>query len=484
MERRSASRSSEEPRDARDRSTRRALLRALGGGGVAALAGVAGCLGGTAGDDRRTDRTTDDGSGGDPGGTTDGESDGTTDDGTGEEIDPPAYARWTFRTGRGALGALTLAPGPDGPAVYAGTAEDDGGGGGDGHSLHALGLPDGDEEWRLDLPHAVRRGPLYGGDDGPERLYFATGPESLHGRDVVLRAADPSAGSEVWTFDSEDRRFLHPLASSDDAVFVGRMDDQVGREGEFLYALEAGNGDERWRVAAGDARTRGHAARRGTAFLATRGRLQVLDAASGDRRWAFEADRNLQGPAYDDRGERVFVGDDGVVTGRAVEDGARLWRREFEFTVSTVTTPRAAMDGTVFVGDYGGRLIAVDPLEGDTRWTLDVDGDGDGFYPGVARTSERLFASGAGVHAVDPVSGDREWSFGTDRPGSFGASVGTTVFAKSGVENAVYALDPATGDERWRFAPERRIEGLATAGDTAFVGVGGTVLALDGSEPA
>ena len=138
------------------------------------------------------------------------------------------------------------------------------------------------------------------------------------------------------------------------------------------------------------------------------------------------------------------------------------------------------MDETVFVGDYGGRLLAVSPLDGDTSWTLSVDRD-EGFRPSVARGSERLYVAGAGVHAVDPVSGERAWAFEPDVEGYVHVETGvpSTVFAHA--DRRVWALDPESGDPRWTFEPESELAGVATAGDVAFVGVDGTVYALDGS---
>ena len=169
-----------------------------------------------------------------------------------------------------------------------------------------------------------------------------------------------------------------------------------------------------------------------------------------------------------------------MVRGLAHADGAELWRRAFEFNVTRITSPRAAMDETVYVGDYGGRLLAVSPLEGDTSWTLSVDRN-HGFRPSVARASERLYVAGAGVHAVDPVSGERAWAFEPDVEGYVHVEAGapSTVFAHA--DRRIWALDPESGDPRWSFEPESDLAGVATAGDVAFVGVDGAVYALDGS---
>ena len=135
------------------------------------------------------------------------------------------------------------------------------------------------------------------------------------------------------------------------------------------------------------------------------------------------------------------------------------------------------MSTTVFLGDYDGRLLALSPLDGSTRWTYPVDGDR--FHPGVARTSESLFVDGAGVHCLDPVSGERRWAFAPDVDGTLRAHVSTTVFAAGG--GSVWALDPESGEVRWEYAPAAGLDGVVTAGDLAFVASGGTIRALDGT---
>lgn len=453
-------------------STRRAFL-------AAAMAAAAGCV-----------DTTEPGTGTATGDTTATPTAGTDtpDPGTDPPADAPPFVRWARETPHDALGTLSLSPGGDGPAVYVGSAAADRAGAtpddGAEHTLHALSLRDGTEQWQVSLPNPVQTAPLYGGHDGLPRIYVSTGRRSVHGRGWELHALDPSRGERVWGFDTRERRFLYPLAAADDGVVVGRRDDQLGEGGEHAYALEAADGSERWRVESGDVgpgdvALGGNAVHRGTVFLRTARRLRALDPATGEEHWRVEADEQLDGPVYDNRGERVTVGHDGTVRALALDDGRELWRREFDFTVSRLATLRQAMDETVFVGDYDGRLLALSPLDGGTRWTLDV-GD-DQFYPSVRRTSESLFVDGAGVHALEPVSGERKWSYTPDVEGHVDVHASTGVFASVGRENLVAALDPETGEERWRFDPGGDIVGPATAGEFAWVGVDRTVYALDGS---
>lgn len=326
--------------------------------------------------------------------------------------------------------------------------------------------------WRVDVPNPVRTPPMYAGTEAAPRIAFATGRESLHGEAFEVRAVDHGSGEGVWRFDVDDRRFLYPLLATEETVFVGRRDDQLAESGEYVYALDASDGDERWRAETGDVSRSGNARRRDALLVTTARRVRALDIDDGDERW--QADAETVG--YDNRAERVFVESNDTVRAVGLADGSELWRREFDADVSRITTPRAAMDETVFVGDADGRLLALSPADGERRWTLSFDADQ--FEPSVERTSERLYVAGAGVHAVDPVSGDRRWSFTPDVEGRLGVDASTTVFAST--DRHLWALDPETGEVRWEFAPGGEFAGVANAGPVAFVGVGGTAYALDG----
>lgn len=436
-------------------STRRSVLAAL-------LAGAAGC----------TDRTDNDST---PTSTPSfGTPTGTDDDATGTPTDVPEYAVWSRDTGADALGLVDLGGGPETPVLFVASAES-GDERSDEHVLQALSLQEGTAQWRLTLANPVQTVPQYIRTEGPEYV-FATGRESLHGEGYVVHAIDPSAETRVWRFDTEARRFLFPLDATDGRVFVGQRDDQLDTSGEAVYALDAGEGETLWDTETGDVARTGSATRRGTLLVDSARQLEALAVGSGDVEWRVDA----ASQAYDNRAERVFVQQDDTVRGLALADGSEIWRREFDFAVSLVTSPRAALSDRVYVGDSAGRLVAVSPLEGTTSWTLPFDEEQ--FRPTVERTSERLFVGGAGVHAVDPVSGDRRWAFTPDVEGIVDVETGapSTVFATS--LESVWALDPETGDVRWEFSPGGRLAGVATAGEFAWVGVDGAVYALDGSQ--
>ena len=390
--------------------------------------------------------------------------------------DAPEYAVWSHETPADRLGLVDLGGSPETPAVFAASAES-GEEASDEHTLQTLGLQDGDERWRLSVADPVQTPPEYLEADGRSLFVFATGRTSRFDVGFVLHAIDPANRDRVWRFGPDEHRLHYPLAIEDGTVFVGRRDDEQSKQGEFVYAVDGGNGTELWQTETADVAATGHRARRDLLFVDTATRLRALALKDGEAVWSVPAESH----GYDSRAERVFVQAEGedVVRGLAHAGGEELWRRAFDFTVSRITSPRAAMDETVFVGDNAGRLLALSPLDGETRWTLSVDRD-EVFRPSVARTSERLYVAGAGVHAVDPVSGERGWAFDPDVEGRVDVQTGaSTVFAHT--DRRVWALDPDSGDERWAFEPGSELAGVESAGDLAFVGIDGAVHALDGS---
>ena len=435
-------------------STRRTFLTAA----VAVTAGCTGRQSGTTTTETGTDTT----------------DETTTTPPTSGSDDAPSFVHWSREMPHDELGLLSLGGGPETPAIFVGSAASDDESTDADHAIHALSLQDGGEKWRTDVSNPVQTAPRYAGTGETPRIVFATGQESLHGKAFQIQSVDYDSGERLWQFDIDDHRFLYPIVTSEGTVIVGRRDDQLYESGEYVYALDVSNGDERWRTETGDVSESGNARRRDTLFVKTFRRVRAYGLEDGDERWQTTAET----VGYDNRGERVFVEADDTVRALKRTDGTELWQREFDNGTSGIATPREAMDGTVFVGGSDGQLLALSPLDGETRWTLSIGSDN--FWPSVERTSEQLFVAGSGVHAVDPVSGERQWSFTPDGEGYVNVDVSQTVFART--KQHLWALDPETGEKRWQFAPGSRFAGVASAGDFAFVAVNGRVYALDGSE--
>jgi len=182
--------------------------------------------------------------------------------------DAPEYAVWSRETPADKLGPVSLGGGPETPAPFVASAEV-GDEASDDHTLQALELQDGPERWRLGVADPAQTPPEYLAVDDRSLFVVATGRESLHGEAFVVHAVDPEARERLWRFDTDDRRFLFPMAVDDGTVFVGRRDGQFAEDGEFVYALDGADGEGLWRTETGDVGPTGHAARRGVLFADT-----------------------------------------------------------------------------------------------------------------------------------------------------------------------------------------------------------------------
>ena len=105
------------------------------------------------------------------------------------------------------------------------------------------------------------------------------------------------------------------------------------------------------------------------------GRLSALDAATGKTVWRYRSGRcGWASPALADHVVyETFIGneecgshaDDGEVAAFDARDGTRRWLRRIGPTESSPLVAR----GTVYVGDWNGRVWALDARTGRTRWT-------------------------------------------------------------------------------------------------------------------
>jgi outer membrane protein assembly factor BamB len=249
----------------------------------------------------------------------------------------------------------------------------------------------------------------------------------------------------------------------------------------------------------------------GRVFLTTfDGRLTALDAVSGTVVWRYRSGRcGWASPAL--AGHVVyetFIGsrecdsraNDGQVAAFAAGSGRRLWLRRIGPTESS---PLVA-DGAVYVGDWDGRVWALDAATGRTRWVVQLHGAIKG---SLALSGGRLFIGtyGGDVVALSAIGGRTIWrsgghgriysspavAYGRVYIGSldggvyaFGAGTGHLLWAHAtggyvyaspavwrkrilvgSYNHHFYAFDAGTGDIRWRFDGNGPISGSASVID-------------------
>ena len=246
------------------------------------------------------------------------------------------------------------------------------------------------------------------------------------------------------------------------------------------------------------------------------GRFYALDAETGKTVWSHRTRRcGWASPAVRERlvyvtfiGRRSTCGDsvpgrDGIVVAYDADSGRIVWRRT---TGLNESSPLVA-GGLVYVGDWDGKIWALDARTGRTRWTLRTGGrikgspalsggrvyvgdyDG-GLYAVNARTGRlawrasaqpRLGGRGA-FYSTPAVGYGRVFIGNTDgKVYAYGAASGRLLWSQStggyvygspavwrrlilvgSYDHSFYALDAATGDIRWRFRANGPISGSAS----------------------
>lgn len=305
-------------------------------------------------------------------------------------VEGPVEIHWRYQGGREGVWPPVVADG----TVFAATHGDD---------LVALDAATGTERWRASLfDEGVGSSPAVAGDTllvgawgtGLAGVAMATGEQRwrrtvggprfgfgavvgetayLSAGYSLLLALDTTDGAERWSYDT-----ARPVDRPDypDDVTLPAYENGTVYYGNLagLVALDAETGDEQWRL---DGRFLTVTVRDGLVYAvdAAEGRLYALDTA-GRVRWQTRTGSNgrVQSVAVDD--DAVYFGaqyfSPGVVRAHDRRDGTELWRTELEAYGSLCSPPVVAGE-TVYIGDGGGYLHALDTADGSDRWRIDLD---------------------------------------------------------------------------------------------------------------
>lgn len=309
---------------------------------------------------------------------------------------------------------------------------------GDG-SVVALGTVSGNSEWTYGETggYSAYTPPVV--DDA---VYFGLGDDAVGSGSGELYALEFD-GTERFTAETGSVYDRPRLA--DGAAFVGTDDGRV-------YAFEVEDGTDRWSIRFDDesekaARTPTvEAVDDGVVYVTAGGRIRAIDAESATERWQYdvrEASRRIHAVTIDDGvyvatgGELVAVdGSDerwqvdldesykrisGVVDGTIfldhqddlvafdTDDGTERWRDE------SVTVRRVRVaDDAIYLGDDESAALRVTDLEGDERWTVELEGSeverirpaDDAVYAATDAAVHRIDRDGAVISTV-PLEGVR-----------------------------------------------------------------------------
>ncbi|MGW0032930.1 outer membrane protein assembly factor BamB family protein [Streptomyces sp. NPDC003314] len=256
------------------------------------------------------------------------------------------------------------------------------------------------------------------------------------------------------------------------AVTGGRIH---ASDGPTLYALDASDGGERWRLHT-DAWVYALQVDRGTVVTGTRGGgVQGREASNGAMLWEVtgaqtDFETPEAGPAL--HGDTVYVWRDARLQALDARTGAERWSYPIGDAASCGGVPvrvAPAEDGYVYVS-AGTRVLSIDIAAGHVRWHFEAPAvflSPPAFAPGPAVTGGGVYLADhlGTVYALDATTGQDRWRIATEQRQSTEPVLVADGNVHVGSGSALYTLDAVTGTPRWRFAAGGELVGSPVVAD-------------------
>ncbi|GAA4914778.1 PQQ-binding-like beta-propeller repeat protein [Streptomyces coeruleoprunus] len=333
-------------------------------------------------------------------------------------------------------------PGPGGTGVPGQAGAPDGG--------PTVATPGHWRPWRFRMSNDVWGTPVVDGD-----LLYVTSFE-VHALDVATGRRQFKTRDVAWSM----------------AVAAGRIH---ASDGPTLYALDALDGSERWRLQT-DAWVYSLQVDRGTVVTGTRGGgVQGWESSNGAKLWELSgAQTDFEtpeaGPAV--HGDTVYVWQDARLRALDARTGTERWSYPIGDAASCGGVPvrvTPAEDGYAYVA-AGTRVLSIDIMSGHVRWHFEAPAvflSPPAFAPGPAVTGGGVYLADylGTVYALDATTGKDRWRIATESRQSIEPVLVADGNIHVGSGSALYTLDAVTGTPKWRFAAGGEIIGAPVVAD-------------------
>ncbi|MEU7015434.1 PQQ-binding-like beta-propeller repeat protein [Streptomyces sp. NPDC046385] len=304
--------------------------------------------------------------------------------------------------------------------------------------------------WRFRMSNDVWGTPVVDGD-----LLYVTSFE-VHALDTASGRRQFKTRDVAWSM----------------AVAGGRIH---ASDGPTLYALDALDGGERWRLHT-DAWVYSLQVDRGTVVTGTRGGgVQGWEASNGAKLWEItgaqtDFETREGGPAV--HGDTVYVWRDARLQALDARTGVERWSYPVGDAASCAQVPvrvAPAEDGCVYVA-AGTRVLCVDIASGHVRWHFEAPAvflAPPAFAPGPAVTGGGVYLVDhlGTVYALDATTGKDRWRIATEPRQSTEPVLVAAGNVHVGSGSALYTLDAVTGTPKWRFAAGGELIGAPVVAD-------------------
>lgn len=198
-------------------------------------------------------------------------------------------------------------------------------------------------------------------------VYFGSGDKNVY-------ALDANSGALKWKFQTGNVVHSSP-AIANGTLYIGSWDT-------YLYALDAATGKENWRFKTGDdPDAHNHvgiqsspAVVDGVVYFGSRDSYAyAVDAATGKQVWKFSTDGSWVNNSPVVHEGRVYFGTSVPGIMHAVD--AKTGKVVFDVNAgSPVFASMALANGMLFMGNFGGKLTAIDLKAQKPAWVFETDG--------------------------------------------------------------------------------------------------------------
>jgi outer membrane protein assembly factor BamB len=134
--------------------------------------------------------------------------------------------------------------------------------------------------------------------------------------------------------------------------------------------------------------------------------------------------------------DRIDRKGDAPVVGRVLEAGDEIWGRP------------VLAGGKVLAASLDGKLYAVDPISGETKWSFKTD---KGLVSTPTVVGDRVLVSGFGstLYAVDLDDGSEQWSFKANHWIWADPAIAQNTAYFGDFDGILHAVDVSTGAQEW-----------------------------------
>ncbi|MEU6382075.1 serine/threonine-protein kinase [Streptomyces bauhiniae] len=291
------------------------------------------------------------------------------------------------------------------------------------------------------------------------RIHASDGP--------TLFALDAREGTDLWRVSTD--AWVYSLHADHGTVVTGTR-------GGGVQAWEAAAGRKLWEISGCqtdfESPEAGPAVHDGTVYVWQDARLRALEARTGDERWSYPIGDAAScggvpvrvtpapdGYVYVSAGSRVLAVE--VSTGRV--------RWHFEAPAVFLSPPAfvpgpAVTGGGVYLADYLGTVYALDAADGRDRWRIATEARSS-VEPVLVAAGHVHVGSGKGLYTLDAVTGTPKWRFqaGGDVVGAPSVAEGRIHFGST--DHLLYTLKADDGRLRWKLATGGEITGSPVVKD-------------------